>query len=87
MSEITVDVAAINRETIKKSLETFMKVAKGISTITPTAMDDKLVNILSQFATEDWFVELVEMIVNLFDKDEEQAKAAIASVVASLKAA
>ncbi len=78
---VNVEFDAVGRVDIVKAFETAKRavmIFKGLSVITPTLIDDKIVAwaekvvvAIEPFVHEQWFVELVDFVVSLFSKSED----------------
>jgi hypothetical protein len=57
-----------DRDSLRKSLETFLATAKWLVKITPTQMDDQLVDVLSTLVEQDWFIDALVALLSLGGK-------------------
>lgn len=64
-------------DSVKKYLNVFMKVLRGVSAVLPGAggvFAQKVVAFLDTVVGEQWFLDLVVAVLGLFDKKPEEAK-------------
>lgn len=67
MGENRVSVAAAaDPAKVRSVIETVLRVAEGISRLTPTTFDDQAIALLKEVLLQDWAIELIVLVMNLF---------------------
>jgi hypothetical protein len=69
MSEISV-------EKVQKTIDLIMKIAASFVKIVPGDTDDRVLQVLEQFAAQPWFPELVTTLINTFTPNNPVSKEA-----------
>lgn len=62
------NIKTVSPEQVKVIVDRVISVGGFIAKLTPfTDVDDRIVDILSQFAAQPWFVEIVSALLNLLE--------------------
>jgi hypothetical protein len=77
------DAKATSPEQVKATLDRVIFLSKILVKLTPTDVDNKVVDVFEKLFAEAWFVELVAYAIDAFDGDD--ATAAARRVVEGLK--
>lgn len=65
----------MDKEVLRSRLRFFLKVLDGLSKLTPTDVDDKLVDAGEFVVEQDWALDLVLVLVELLSKKGQVSKA------------
>lgn len=72
---------------VKAFIEKALSFAKGVAAFTPTQLDDSVVNFVSAFATQDWFINGVSLLLGfILKKDAAGFEAAVKAMAAHAEA-
>lgn len=81
------DVNVIDPEKVKKIITILNKLMTSLKSVIPGELDDTIVDGIISIDTEDWFIDVVVMLLELRKKDPEKAKLKLQAMLASLQAA
>lgn len=60
----------VSPEDVMKWINIAVSVGNVVVKITPTDVDNKILEAFTKFSKEPWFPELLALVVNLFDKKD-----------------
>lgn len=82
-----VSKGALDVEKVKKAIDLIVKIADSMTKMIPGDVDDRVVEILKQFADQPWFADLVVTLIEAFGPStpvsKEKATQLVAAALAS----
>lgn len=65
----------MTKEELKSALDKVTGFLELVARFTPSSADDKVVAFLKEFKEQEWFLELLVNLMNLFEKGEKETVA------------
>jgi hypothetical protein len=79
--------ASLDVEKVTKAISLIVKIADSMTKMIPGEVDDRVVDILKQFADQPWFADLVVTLIEVFEPNtpvsKEKATQLVAAALAS----
>jgi len=78
---------ALDAEKVKKAISLIVRIADSMTKVIPGDVDDRVVEILKQFADQPWFADLIVTLIESFGPStpvsKERATQLVAAALAS----